>query len=417
MALQIAAAFLALSTLAHSARQDYDVHKIIEAFRRPRSDLTILCAHRGLRWNGTTENSHDAYFRASQAGIECIETDIHISLDGQLPMIHDKGLGRETDVGEFTGRAAYNPYTGQGYNPAVADLNFTGFIEHLHLRDEAGRVHEETVPTLPDMVQNIHKNGANVVLQLDFKDKEAVEPAYLALKNLTNAAGVPANEWCIYKLQAAWWQTPEELEAQAWMRDALENGVRIPYIPVYQPADEGAFDTLASLKAFMSTNYTISAEIELYSKDGPGQELVDWVSASQKKEECEYTFSTSGIFFADGDFTVPIFSPLTTSFYDTGNFSLPKDIRFNNSAYAFQDSSMPKLLDVLVGNKSADGRDHRSDFDWLLRQGFNWIITDNADLWHTDLEKQGKRNMLDLLQDGKTWKDGRKNGWYKRFFG
>jgi hypothetical protein len=121
--------------------------------------------------------------------------------------------------------------------------------------------------------------------------------------------------------------------------------------------------------------------------------------------------------FADGDFTVPIFSPLTTSFYDTGNFSLPEDIRFNNSAYSFQENSVPKLLDVLVGNKSADGRDHRSDFDWLLRQGFNWIITDNADLWHTDLEEQGKRNMLDLLQDGKTWKDGRKNGWYKRFFG
>ncbi|QRD05518.1 hypothetical protein JI435_058030 [Parastagonospora nodorum SN15] len=280
MALQIAAAFLALSTLAHSARQDYDVHKIIEAFRRP-------------RWNGTTENSHDAYFRASQAGIECIETDIHISLDGQLPMIHDKGLGRETDVGEFTGRAAYNPYTGQGYNPAVADLNFTGFIEHLHLRDEAGRVHEETVPTLPDMVQNIHKNGANVVLQLDFKDKEAVEPAYWALKNLTNAAGVPANEWCIYKLQAAWWQTPEELEAQAWMRDALENGVRIPYIPVYQPADEGAFDTLASLKAFMSTNYTISAEIELYSKDGPGQELVDWPCPSSRR--LQHRSTTPGI--------------------------------------------------------------------------------------------------------------------------
>jgi len=46
---KFAAALLALSTLAHSARQDYDVHKIIEAFRRPRSDLTILCAHRGLR--------------------------------------------------------------------------------------------------------------------------------------------------------------------------------------------------------------------------------------------------------------------------------------------------------------------------------------------------------------------------------
>jgi hypothetical protein len=39
----------ALSIVAHGARQDYDVRKIIDAFRDPHADLTILCAHRGLR--------------------------------------------------------------------------------------------------------------------------------------------------------------------------------------------------------------------------------------------------------------------------------------------------------------------------------------------------------------------------------
>ncbi|KAI8307647.1 hypothetical protein K4K61_003400 [Colletotrichum sp. SAR11_59] len=185
-----------------AARQPYDVRKIIDAFRHSHDDLTILCAHRRLKWNGTTENSRDAYFRATEAGLECIETDIHLSLDGHLPMIHDGGLGRTTDVGEQTGQPAYNPFTGQGYNPLVNEHNFTGFIENLHLRDEQGRVHVERVPTLPEMVHSIYETGANVVLQLDFKEQAAVEPAYWALKNLTNRAGVPANEWCIYKLQA-----------------------------------------------------------------------------------------------------------------------------------------------------------------------------------------------------------------------
>jgi hypothetical protein len=72
------------------------------------------------------------------------------------------------------------------------------------------------------------------------------------------------------------------------------------------------------------------------------------------------------------------------------------------------------LLDSIVGNKSVDGHDYRSDFDWILHQGFNWVITDTADLWATELERQGKRNMKKLLKDGATWKDGRKNGWYKR---
>jgi hypothetical protein len=34
---------------AIAARQQYDVRKIIEAFKKPHDDLIILCAHRGLR--------------------------------------------------------------------------------------------------------------------------------------------------------------------------------------------------------------------------------------------------------------------------------------------------------------------------------------------------------------------------------
>jgi hypothetical protein len=47
--LNLIAGLLGLTSLASGARQDQDVRKIIEAFRRPQADLTILCAHRGLR--------------------------------------------------------------------------------------------------------------------------------------------------------------------------------------------------------------------------------------------------------------------------------------------------------------------------------------------------------------------------------
>lgn len=271
----LALSSLPLATLA--ARQPYDVRKIIQAFREPHDDLTLLCAHRGLRWNGTAENSRDSYFRASEAGIECIETDIHISADGYLPMIHDGGLGRTTDIGEQTGQAAYNPFTGKGYTPHVNELNFTGpnGIERLHLRDEQGRVRDEYVPSLPQMIESIRDSGMNVVLELDFKDQEAIEPAYWALKNLANRAGVPANEWCIYKLQSVWYQTPEIFEALPWVQDAFASGIQLAFIPVYDPAYEDDFDQLASMKKFAATNYTISAEIELRSVGGPIQNLLN----------------------------------------------------------------------------------------------------------------------------------------------
>jgi glycerophosphoryl diester phosphodiesterase len=276
MLISIAAVSI-LPFTALAARQPYDVRKIIQAFREPHEDLTILCAHRGLRWNGTSENSRDAYFRASEAGLECIETDIRLSADGQLPMIHDGGLGRTTDIGEQTGQAAYNPYTGKGYNPDVSTLNFTGpdGIERLRLRDEQGRVRDEFVPSLPRMIESIRDSGMNVVLELDFKDQAAIEPAYWAMKNLANSAGVPANEWCIYKLQSVWYQSPKEFEALPWVQDAFNSGIQLAFIPVYDPAYEDDFDQLASMRKFAATNYTISTEIELRSVGGPIQDLLD----------------------------------------------------------------------------------------------------------------------------------------------
>lgn len=270
-------ALLCFPIVALTARQSYDVRKIIQALKEPYDDLTILCAHRGLRWNGTAENSREAFFRASQAGLECIEADINISADGQLPVIHHGGLGRTTDIDEFTGLSTYNPYTGKGYNPMVKDLNFTGpdGIEQLHLRDDQGRVKDEHVSTLPQMVEYIRDSSIDVVLALDFEDQDAVEPAYWALKNITNKAGVPANEWCIYKLSSAWYQTPDIFEALPWVQDAFKSGVQLAVIPVYDPKNADKFDQLTSMKQFAATNYTISAQIDLKSVDGPVQSLLD----------------------------------------------------------------------------------------------------------------------------------------------
>jgi hypothetical protein len=95
------------------------------------------------------------------------------------------------------------------------------------------------------------------------------------LKNLTNQAGVPANEWCIYKLSSAWYQTPEVFEALPWVQDAFRSGIQIALIPVYDPRNAGKFDQLASMKQFAATNYTISAQINLKSVGGPVQRLLD----------------------------------------------------------------------------------------------------------------------------------------------
>jgi hypothetical protein len=35
-----------------------------------------------------------------------------------------------------------------------------------------------------------------------------------------------------------------------------------------------------------------------------------------------------------------------------------------------------------------------------LEQGFSWVITDTADVWHERLQSEGKRNLTRMLADG-----------------
>jgi hypothetical protein len=100
--------------------------------------------------------------------------------------------------------------------------------------------------------------------------------------------------------------------------------------------------------------------------------------------------------------------------FDTSNYSLPADLHLNNSVFVFQDKKAPVLLDNLVGNASTDGHDYRSDFNWIVVQGYNWVITDTADEWHVRLHDQGKRNLTHMLADGQEVVDGTVKGWYRR---
>jgi len=158
------------------------------------------------------------------------------------------------------------------------------------------------------------------------KDQAAIEPAYYQIKSLTNKAGVPAVEWCIFKLQSVWYPTPEIFESLDWVQDAFKTFGTLAFIPVFDPSYESHLDQLEVMKSFDETNYTISWEIELRSTDGLIQNLLDY---SQNEAE----IATAGTFYAIGDFIQPEHGHM----FDTKNYTLPDDIRVNNSVYTFQD--------------------------------------------------------------------------------
>src|SRR3984893_3007468 len=121
------------------------------------SPATLLAAHRGgaLLW---PENSLLAFRNAVALGADFIEFDVHLSRDGEVVVIHDPTLDRTTN-GQGTGRARTVP------QPKV-----------LRLKDRAGVVTGETVPTLDEVTAVASQAGRRMLLEIKGDARRARYP-------------------------------------------------------------------------------------------------------------------------------------------------------------------------------------------------------------------------------------------------
>jgi glycerophosphoryl diester phosphodiesterase len=108
---------------------------------------TLLAAHRGgsLLW---PENSLLAFRSALALGADFIEFDVHLSREGEVVVIHDATLDRTT-----TGSGAVHDRT-------VAEL------KTLRLKDRAGAVTGEAVPTLDEVVAVAAQAKGRMLLEI-----------------------------------------------------------------------------------------------------------------------------------------------------------------------------------------------------------------------------------------------------------
>ena len=92
----------------------------------------LVAAHRGDSYNHA-ENTMDAFRAAIQAGADMIETDVHLTRDGVLVLIHDDKVDRTTDghglVAEMTFEELRRLNAGSLYNPAqIPTLEASGTV-------------------------------------------------------------------------------------------------------------------------------------------------------------------------------------------------------------------------------------------------------------------------------------------------
>jgi glycerophosphoryl diester phosphodiesterase len=106
-----------------------------------------VAGHRGgaLLW---PENSLLAFRQAVAAGVEFLETDVHLTADGEPVIVHDPTLDRTTN-----GRGAVR-------DVKLADLGA------LRLRAAEGAVTDEPIPTLAQLLDLVRPSPAELLLEI-----------------------------------------------------------------------------------------------------------------------------------------------------------------------------------------------------------------------------------------------------------
>ncbi|OLD30932.1 MAG: hypothetical protein AUI49_07800 [Candidatus Rokubacteria bacterium 13_1_40CM_2_68_13] len=107
----------------------------------------LVAAHRGgaQLW---PENSLLAFDNALGLGVDAVETDAHMTSDGEIVVIHDPTLDRTT--------------MGRG---AISELATTD-VTAARLKDRAGRTTDERVPTLAQLLDLLAPQRAQLLLEI-----------------------------------------------------------------------------------------------------------------------------------------------------------------------------------------------------------------------------------------------------------
>lgn len=106
----------------------------------------LVAAHRGDSYN-CFENTMDAFRAAVEAGADMIETDVRMTKDGVLVLIHDAAIDRTTD--------------GTGL---VAEMTY----EELTRRNAGGIYDPAQIPTLEEFLQFLSRQ--DILLNLEIKE-------------------------------------------------------------------------------------------------------------------------------------------------------------------------------------------------------------------------------------------------------
>ncbi len=126
--------------------------------------MTKIIAHRGAS-GYAPENTMEAFKLAIEMGADAIETDVHLTKDGEVVIIHDEKVDRTTN--------------GIGY---VKDYDYAT-LETLNANNHMEQYETCKIPKLADLLALIKETGTllNIELKTDFFPYPGIEQKVLEL--------------------------------------------------------------------------------------------------------------------------------------------------------------------------------------------------------------------------------------------
>lgn len=305
--------------------------KTLEIIKHPEKypKYILVSAHRGY-WSSYPENSLEAYRMAMELGADIIEMDVRLTLDDEMVVFHDACLDRIT--------------TGYG---RLRESSWE-YVNSLFLRDEHGNISKFKMLKLEEALDFLKDKA---VIALDIKEGGALyNQTLLRVLDLLKQKGMLYQSVVKGKLPLSNLQE-------------LLNQVNLTLADfIYTPI---AFSTTPDLDTYIRS-YLYQADIhaiELVFKQS-SDPILKYVSTAKNRNKWVGQYS----FWPElGDGVIAEKIPLT----DTDPI-----VR----KYDFKDKDPNNFLD-----------DGRGDWDWLIKNGANYIITDRSELLIDMLTKTGYR--------------------------
>nr|WP_081916487.1 glycerophosphodiester phosphodiesterase family protein [Luteibacter sp. 9135] len=332
LALFIAAGSLAQASHAACAPTSTRMAMLLKTV--PTHQVSVL-AHRGL-WGkfspsgDTPENSRAALQQADDQCMDAVELDVKMTSEGVPVLMHDMNLGRTTDVyTAFRGGTKYDPNTNVGTNPSVASVSWNT-IQNLHLLSPGRtQVTGYFVPDVTGIFTYWNQHGLRTPMIFDTKTKDAVKAIdRLAQENFSAPSRVVGA-----KVNATLYPSYSAFKADA---------PTIVGIPVFTTNMLTIIDVPAVRRAWTGSP---AVEINVKQPNGLLQGQLDLAKGDKK---------AVGVFNALPD------APGNGNFYK------------NTGVCCY---TLASIYFSYPGGR--DTADDRGDWNYLVKQGFTFITTDD----------------------------------------